>query len=196
MAQGTVFHRMLNQKQTNKQICKTFIKQSGSPYNNIVSVFPGTACLGPRGELVSFKRVGSECGNVTSRAMPGTFHVLPWAGCGKYKVGEVLCENEWSPTEKMGMSTRSLARKLIDRLKSWVRRDHQEWLGVRVHRPKQRQPEATVWRAELYFTLTDQWARRVLPRFGRPAQQGWCWGGSSEQRVCPRSVWAVHQPNH
>lgn len=58
----------------------------------------------------------SDASNVKSLPVPDTFHVLPWAGAGKYKVGEVLCETFWSPGKPQEACPRYVARRQLQRL--------------------------------------------------------------------------------
>jgi len=59
-------------------------------------------------------------GNAIVRPMPGTLYALPWAAQGKYRIGEVLCENFWTPPyhdgAHQGACTRYLARTQLERL--------------------------------------------------------------------------------
>ena len=53
--------------------------------NCIINMFVlGCVVLGPKSQVMLIKP-GVSCNNFT-HPMPGTFHMLPWAAGGKYKV--------------------------------------------------------------------------------------------------------------
>ncbi len=56
-------------------------------------------------------------GNMTAVPEPGTFHMVPWAGKGKRKIGEVLCETHWiQDMSYQGACPRTVARRQLEKL--------------------------------------------------------------------------------
>lgn len=74
--------------------------------------------LGPRSEVPILKQVEElHHGNMTALPEPGTLHAIPWAGAGKYNVGEVLCETHWIQSkEYQEACPRTVARRQLEKL--------------------------------------------------------------------------------
>lgn len=55
--------------------------------------------------------------NIVITPEPDTFHDLPWAGDGKFRIGEVLCEPKWQEPEKyLDAGPRYVARTQLEKL--------------------------------------------------------------------------------
>ena len=54
--------------------------------------------------------------NIYIKPVSGTFHLLPWAARGKFRVGEVLCEPEWDDGTPHLIDPRYVARQQVERL--------------------------------------------------------------------------------
>lgn len=86
---------------------------------SICSFFIGLIATGPRTENFcppKLKALGYP--NATIVPDLDTFHELPWAGDGKYKVGQFLCETRWLDLSYQAAAPRYVARRQIDRLTS------------------------------------------------------------------------------
>jgi len=88
-----------------------------------MGAFAGLGNINPRSsELQRVKQLDvmqtqQRGGNLVMHPDLTTFRITPWAGVGKYKVGEVLCELSFTNGQPDGTCARYLARQQLDRLK-------------------------------------------------------------------------------
>ena len=80
---------------------------------------PGVLSHGPRGENTHDK-LPERAKHSNIYAVPGAeeIKVLPWAGCDKYKVGEVLCDLNWKDGTPVEESPRYVAKKQLQTLEA------------------------------------------------------------------------------
>ena len=73
--------------------------------------------MGPRSQIMFMHgEKYPALSNSYMMPVPGTFHDLPWACDGKFKVGEVLCEQKWSIDDPQLTDPRFVARKQLKKL--------------------------------------------------------------------------------
>ena len=87
--------------------------------NNCNLCSTGTCALGPRSQLVPLAElINDRLGNGLLRPMSDTGRLLPWAGAGRHRVFEYMCEMHWlrpSPHPQL-QCPRYVARSQLDRL--------------------------------------------------------------------------------
>ena len=77
----------------------------------------GVVAFGPSSELPQLSDVEAiYAGNAFIKPAVGRAHPVPWAGHGKYKVGEVLCEMHWSDGSYQEACPRTVARRQLKKL--------------------------------------------------------------------------------
>ncbi|CAH1779733.1 unnamed protein product [Owenia fusiformis] len=83
-----------------------------------MGMYAGTMAANPLSEVPAIPRV-MELGHPDAILVPqpGTFHELPWAANGKYKMGEVLCETYWNENSPQEACPRAVAGRQVARLR-------------------------------------------------------------------------------
>ena len=90
-------------------------------YHKIICYLCSTGVLasGPRSQFVTLSELSEAgLGNALLRPMPDTGRRLPWAGAGRHRVYEFMCETHWlrpSPRPQL-QCPRYVARTQLDRL--------------------------------------------------------------------------------
>ena len=73
--------------------------------------------FGPLSELPDLEEIrATGYGNGAILPESKCAHPVPWAGHGKYKVGEVLCEMHWSDGSYQEACPRTVARRQLKKL--------------------------------------------------------------------------------
>lgn len=87
-----------------------------------VGVYSGAVGFGLQGQIVLDDEklpslAAANLGSVSMMPQPGTLTPLPWAGDGRHRVGQVLCETIWPQTKQPQLECpRFVARRQLERL--------------------------------------------------------------------------------
>ena len=77
----------------------------------------GLSSVGPLGKNVEVDEIENiNCGNMFLKAQ-SPIYPLPWAGNDKFSIGEVLCEPEFINGKSVFVSTRTVARQQLEKLR-------------------------------------------------------------------------------